>query len=306
MNDINCSIAAQAASAIDAISSRYGLPLATAVTRNAAAMLGEDVGSGDLSGGLIDAATSYRARVISRESAILCGTPWFNEVVRQVDPSIAVRWLHQDGDRVVPDAVLVELEGPAKSLLTAERSALNFVQMLSGVATATRTFVDAVAGTRARIVDTRKTIPGLRLAQKYAVAVGGGENHRLGLYDAILLKENHIAALGGVGPAVDATRADKGARFVQVEVESLEQLEVALAHGATSILLDNFSLDMMTAAVATNAGRAMLEASGNVNMNTVVAIAKTGVDRISIGALTKDVRAVDLSMRFTADVEQGS
>jgi nicotinate-nucleotide pyrophosphorylase (carboxylating) len=162
--------------------------------------------------------------------------------------------------------------------------------------------VDAVAGTRARIVDTRKTIPGLRLAQKYAVAVGGGENHRLGLYDAILLKENHIAALGGIGPAVDATRADKSARFVQVEVESLEQLEIALAHGAKSILLDNFSLEMMTRAVASNAGRATLEASGNVNMNTVVAIANTGVDRISIGALTKDVRAVDLSMRFTSDV----
>ena len=169
MNDINSSIAADAVRAIDAISSRYGLPFATAVTRNVAAMLAEDVGSGDLSGALIDGATFYQARVISRETAILCGTPWFNEVVRQVDPKIVVRWLHQDGDRVVPDAVLVELEGPARSLLTAERSALNFVQLLSGVATAARSYVDAVAGTRARIVDTRKTVPGLRLAQKYAV-----------------------------------------------------------------------------------------------------------------------------------------
>lgn len=301
MNDINSSIAAEAANDIDAISSRYGLSFAAAVTRNVAAMLAEDVGSGDLSAALIDAQTIYRARVISRESAILCGTPWFNEVVRQVDPSITLRWLHQDGDRVVPDAVLVELEGPARSLLTAERNALNFVQLLSGVATAVRTYVDAVAGTRARIIDTRKTIPGLRLAQKYAVAVGGGANHRLGLYDAILLKENHIAALGGVGPAVDATKADKNARFVRVEVESIEQLEIALTHGAKSILLDNFSLDMMTEAVAKNAGRATLEASGNVNMQTVVAIANTGVDQISIGALTKDVRAVDLSMRFTSD-----
>ena len=302
MNDLNSSVAVDAADTIDGISTRYGLSFAAAVTSNASAMLAEDVGSGDLSAGLIDAATNYRARVISRETAILCGTPWFNEVVRQVDPSITVHWLHQDGDRVVPDAVLVELEGPARSLLTAERSALNFVQLLSGVASATRTFVDAVAGTRAQIVDTRKTIPGLRLAQKYAVAVGGGGNHRLGLYDAILLKENHIAALGGVGAAVDATRAEKRARFVQVEVESLEQLEIALAHGAQSILLDNFSLEMMAAAVKHNAGRAALEASGNVNMNTVVAIARTGVDRISIGALTKDVRAIDLSMRFTADV----
>ena len=280
------------------VAAQFGSALSDAIDRNVSAMLAEDVGSGDLSAGLIQGNAVYEARIIARESAILCGRPWFDAVMRQVDRAIVTNWHANDGDRLEPNAVLVTIRGPAKSLLTAERSGMNFVQMLSGVATATHRYVEAVAGTRAEIVDTRKTIPGLRLAQKYAVCIGGGKNHRLGLYDAILLKENHITALGGIGPAVDATHNQQGARFVQIEVESLKQLEVALEHGATSILLDNFSIEMMRDAVRINAERASLEASGNVNMDTVVAIAKAGVHRISIGALTKDLRAIDLSMRF--------
>jgi nicotinate-nucleotide pyrophosphorylase (carboxylating) len=282
----------------NAVRAQFGPSLTEAIARNVASMLAEDVGSGDLTAGLIKDSGIFEARIIAREDAVLCGRPWFDEVMHQVDPAIVVTWHKNDGEFVAPNEVLVSIKGPAPSLLTAERSGMNFVQMLSGVATATRRYVDAIAATRAQIVDTRKTIPGLRLAQKYAVCIGGGKNHRLGLYDAILLKENHITALGGVGAAVDATRNQKGARFVQVEVETLEQLKVALDHGASSILLDNFSLDMMRDAVHVNAERAALEASGNVNMDTVVAIAQTGVHRISIGALTKDVRAIDLSMRF--------
>jgi nicotinate-nucleotide pyrophosphorylase (carboxylating) len=291
---------AVAVTQIDAakIAAQFGPALTDAVQRNVTEMLAEDVGSGDLSAALIHGNANYEARIIARENAVLCGCLWFDEVMHQVDPAIVTTWHAHEGDRLEPNAVLVTIRGPARSLLTAERSSMNFVQMLSGVATTTRRYVDAVKGTRAAIVDTRKTIPGLRLAQKYAVCIGGGKNHRLGLYDAILLKENHITALGGVGAAVDATRNQKGARFVQVEVESLEQLEVALDHGATSILLDNFSLQMMRDAVRINAERASLEASGNVNIDTVVAIAEAGVHRISIGSLTKDVRAIDLSMRF--------
>lgn len=281
-----------------AVFKEFGPMLAEAVVRNVTAMLEEDVGTGDLSGTLTSASAIHEAQVIAREHATLCGRPWFDQVMHQVDPRIATTWHANEGDRIVPDTILVTIRGPARSLLTAERSGLNFVQLLSGVASSTRRFVDAVRGTRARIVDTRKTIPGLRLAEKYAVRIGGGQNHRLGLYDAILLKENHLVALGGIGPAILAASHEQRARFVQVEVESLEQLETALAHGALSILLDNFSIPMMTAAVALNGGRASLEASGNVNIDTVTAIAKTGVDRISIGALTKDVKAVDLSLRF--------
>ena len=229
---------------------------------------------------------------------MLCGVPWFAAVARQVDPSIEIAWCYREGETMQADSTVCTLRGPARSLLTAERNALNFLQLLSGVATATHRYVETIAGTRAKILDTRKTLPGLRLAQKYAVRVGGGANQRLALYDGILIKENHIAAAGGVGPVLDAAFAlDTGAP-IQIEVETLAQLESALAHGAQSVLLDNFSYDMMRAAVTLTAGRAVLEVSGGVNMDTVRTIAETGVDRISIGAVTKDVRATDYSMRI--------
>jgi nicotinate-nucleotide pyrophosphorylase (carboxylating) len=233
-----------------------------------------------------------------REEAVLCGVPWFNEVMRRVDPSIDVEWQYREGDRMAANTPVVLLHGPARALLTAERNGLNFLQLLSGVASATRRFVDAIEGSRARILDTRKTLPGLRLAQKYAVRVGGGANQRLALYDGILIKENHVAAAGGVGAAMDAALALDAGVPIQIEVETLEQLESALAHRAESILLDNFSFDAMRDAVRITAGRAVLEVSGGVNFETVRQIAETGVDRISIGALTKDVRATDYSMRL--------
>jgi nicotinate-nucleotide pyrophosphorylase (carboxylating) len=218
--------------------------------------------------------------------------------MQQVDPSIEIDWRYREGDMMAADSAVCFLRGPARSLLTAERNGLNFLQLLSGIATVTRRYVDAVAGTRARILDTRKTLPGLRLAQKYAVRVGGGANQRLALYDGILIKENHIAAAGGVGAALDAAYALDTGVPIQIEVETLEQLESALAHRAESILLDNFSFDAMRDAVKLTAGRALLEVSGGVNFDTVRTIAETGVDRISIGALTKDVRATDYSMRL--------
>jgi nicotinate-nucleotide pyrophosphorylase (carboxylating) len=238
------------------------------------------------------------ARIIVREDAVLCGVPWFAGVMRAVDPRIDVQWRYREGERMTADSVVCELRGPVRALLTAERNGLNFLQLLSGVASATRRYVDAIEGTRARILDTRKTLPGLRLAQKYAVRVGGGLNQRLALYDGILIKENHIAAAGGVGAAMDAALALDAGVSIQIEVETLEQLETALAHRAESILLDNFSFDMMRDAVRITAGRAVLEVSGGVNFDTVRTIAATGVDRISIGALTKDVRATDYSMRI--------
>jgi nicotinate-nucleotide pyrophosphorylase (carboxylating) len=238
------------------------------------------------------------ARIIVREDAVLCGVPWFNEVLHRVDPRIDVQWRYREGDQMAADTVVCELRGPARALLTAERNAMNFLQLLSGVATTTRRYVDAVAHTQMRIVDTRKTLPGLRLAQKYAVRVGGGANQRLALYDGILIKENHIAAAGGVGAAMDAALALNAGVPIQIEVETLEQLETALMHRAQSILLDNFSLDAMRDAVRITAGRAVLEVSGGVNFDSVRTIAETGVDRVSIGALTKDVRATDYSMRL--------
>ena len=233
-----------------------------------------------------------------REEAVLCGVPWFVAVMRQVDPAIEIDWRYREGDLMAADSPVCFLRGPARALLTAERNGLNFLQLLSGVATATRRYVDAVRGTRARILDTRKTLPGLRLAQKYAVRVGGGANQRLALYDGILIKENHIAAAGGVGAALNAAYALETGVSIQIEVETIEQLESALAHRAESILLDNFSFEAMRDAVKLTAGRALLEVSGGVNFDTVRAIAETGVDRISIGALTKDVRATDYSMRL--------
>jgi len=271
-----------------------------AVEANVAAALAEDVGSGDRTAALLDPDTAVAAQLRVREAAVLCGTPWFDAVLRQVDPRLRVEWLVADGSVMAPDSTVCRLAGPARSLLTAERSALNFLQLLSGIATATRRYVQAVAevpGSRASILDTRKTLPGLRLAQKYAVRVGGGVNHRLGLYDAILIKENHIAAAGGVAAALRAAQG-RGVP-VQIEVETLAQLDEALAAGAVSVLLDNFPLERMRAAVVRNAGRALLEASGGVSLDNVRGIAATGVDRISIGSLTKDVRATDYSLRVT-------
>lgn len=268
--------------------------------------LEEDVGSGDLTANLIPHDILAEASVISRQDAVLCGMAWFDEVFRQVEPRVRVTWSARDGGDITAGQTLCTLSGPARALLTGERTALNFLQLLSGVATKADVFVQAVTGTRAQIVDTRKTLPGLRVAQKYAVWCGGGGNHRLGLHDAILVKENHILAAGGIAAVLQnsgAIAAASGGRcqFIQIEVESLAELDTALAAGAKMVLLDNFELTDMRQAVQNTAGRAILEASGGVNLQTVRAIAETGVDRISIGALTKDVQALDLSMRFTSE-----
>ncbi len=260
--------------------------------------LAEDVGAGDVTGLLVPEHDNVQAHVIVREAAVLCGAPWFEGVMVQVDPRIQIRWHYAEGDMMAADSKVCSIEGPARALLTAERGALNFLQLLSGVATATRRYVDLVKGTRAAILDTRKTLPGLRLAQKYAVRVGGGVNQRLALYDGILIKENHIAAAGGITAAMKSAQALNAGVTIQIEVETLDELQEALNAGATSILLDNFSLGAMREAVALTNGRALLEGSGGVNMETVRAIAETGVDRISIGSLTKDVRATDYSLRI--------
>ncbi|MCW8874133.1 MAG: carboxylating nicotinate-nucleotide diphosphorylase [Gammaproteobacteria bacterium] len=263
------------------------------------AALAEDVGTGDVTARLIPEAAQGRAHVISREDAVLCGAAWFNAVFQCLDERVQVHWEARDGDAVAPDRVLCRLEGPARALLTGERSALNFLQTLSGTATLARRYAEAVAGLPVRILDTRKTLPGLRMAQKYAVRTGGCHNHRSGLYDGILIKENHIAASGNLTAAVQAARALGTGLAVEVEVETLDQVREALDAGADILLLDNFSLPDLEAAVALTAGRAKLEASGGVNLETVRRIAITGVDFISVGSLTKDVRALDLSMRFT-------
>jgi nicotinate-nucleotide pyrophosphorylase (carboxylating) len=265
----------------------------------------EDVGTGDLTAALVPAGRNGRATVITREAAVLCGRPWFDEVFRQLDPAVRVHWAAAEGADVVPNQLLCRLEGPARSLLTGERSALNFLQTLSGTATVARRYAAVVAGLHCRILDTRKTLPGLRRAQKYAVRCGGGSNHRMGLYDGILVKENHIMAAGSIAAAVAAARAS-GARVpVEVEVETLDELRQALDAGADMALLDEFSLDDLRAAVAMSRshprGPIKLEASGSVTFETLRAIAETGVDFVSIGSLTKHVRAVDLSMRFEFD-----
>jgi nicotinate-nucleotide pyrophosphorylase (carboxylating) len=260
--------------------------------------LAEDVGSGDVTARLIPEDARGRAHVISREAAVLCGAAWFNAVFQCLDEAVQVHWEARDGDAVAPDQVLCRLEGPARALLTGERSALNFLQTLSGTATLARHYAEAVAGLPVHVLDTRKTIPGLRLAQKYAVRTGGCHNHRSGLYDGILIKENHIAAAGSLTAAVQAARALDTDLAVEVEVETLDQVGEALAAGADILLLDNFSLPDLEAAVALTAGRAKLEASGGVNLETVRRIAATGVDFVSVGSLTKDVRALDLSFRF--------
>lgn len=274
------------------------MDLASEIERNVTAALAEDIGNGDLTAQLTPDAPA-QVTVISRQRAVLCGTAWFDACIRRLDPAAQLRWLACDGDAIAPDSCLCEISGSARALLTAERVALNFLQLLSAVATATRRYVDAVAGTRAAILDTRKTIPGLRLAQKYAVTVGGGVNHRMGLWDAVLIKENHIAAAGGIRPALAAAAAfaDR-AQWIQIEVETLEQLREAVEAGVKMVLLDNMSTEKMHEAVAWTSGRATLEASGGITLRNVREIAETGVDRISIGALTKDIAAVDLSMRF--------
>ena len=276
--------------------------IAALAQADVARALAEDVGAGDLTAALIDPQRRARARVLVREPAVLCGSAWASAAVLALDPSAKLTWTVAEGQRTQTDQVVLQIEGQAQALLTAERTALNFMQLLSAVATHTASFVQAiheVPGNRAVIVDTRKTLPGLRLAQKYAVRAGGGTNHRIGLYDAVLIKENHIAAAGGVRAALERAQAVAAqAEFIEIEVETLAQLEEALSAGARMVLLDNMSFDQMRQAVALNAGRAILEVSGGVNMQTVRQIAATGVNRISIGALTKDVRATDFSMRF--------
>lgn len=272
--------------------------LPTDISATVQRALAEDIGDGDLTAALVPAAARAHGRVISREEAVLCGTAWFDEVFRQVDDAIAIHWEAGDGETVRRDQLLCRLEGPARGLLTGERSALNFLQTLSGTATLARQYAEAAKGTHATILDTRKTLPGLRNAQKYAVRCGGANNHRMGLYDGILIKENHIMAAGGIGPAVQAARS-KGANVpVEVEVETLEQLQESIKAGADILLLDNFSHTRMREAVKMTAGRAKLEASGGIDVDSIKTVAETGVDYISVGALTKNVRAVDLSMRF--------
>jgi len=270
-----------------------------------AAALAEDVGAGDLTASLVDADAVVGATIIARESLVLCGEAWVNEVFRQLDDSIIIDWYIGDGGRPEADDVICKIVGPARALLTGERTALNFLQTLSATATTTAAFAKAVAGTRAKVLDTRKTIPGLRLAQKYAVTCGGGVNHRVGLFDAILIKENHIKSAGSITAALQRAQDAGGEVLIEVEVENHDELLEALDAGAARILLDNFSIDELKEAVATNEGYgivgAELEASGNVTLDTIREIAETGVDYISTGALTKNIRAADLSMLFRID-----
>ena len=277
--------------------------IAELAAADVARALREDVGDGDLTAALVPAGSRATARVLLREPAVLCGAPWVEAVVRQLDPQARIAWHGAEGARCAADQVVLEVEGDARALLSAERTALNFLQLLSAVATRTAAYVEAVRGTRAVIVDTRKTLPGLRLAQKYAVRAGGGTNHRIGLYDAILIKENHIAAAGGVSAALRAAgEAGRRARFVEIEVETLAQLDEALAQGTRMILLDNMDLPTLREAVRRNdaaaGNRAVLEISGGVTIDSVRSLAETGVDRISVGGLTKDIKAIDFSMRF--------
>ena len=268
------------------------------VLANVRAALAEDVGSGDITAALIPAADTAHARVITRENGVLCGRPWVDRVFSEMDPAITIEWQAEDGDTIGAGDPLFTVSGPARGLLTGERSALNFLQLLSGTATLCQRYASLVEGTGVRLLDTRKTIPGLRIAQKYAVSCGGCYNHRIGLYDAFLIKENHIHAAGSIARAVQAARHHAPGKPVEVEVENLDELEQALAAGCDRAMLDNFSLGQMAEAVNLCAGRAELEASGNVTEKTLRSIAETGVDFISIGALTKDCKALDLSLRL--------
>jgi nicotinate-nucleotide pyrophosphorylase (carboxylating) len=273
--------------------------LGAEIQANVRRALQEDVGSGDITAQLIPAERLAHATIITRDTAVIAGSAWVDNVFAQIDPRVAVHWQVRDGDRVQPNQPLFHLEGPARALLTGERSALNFLQTLSAVATRCRHYADIVDGTGVKLLDTRKTLPGLRLAQKYAVTQGGCHNHRIGLYDAFLIKENHIAACGGIAQAIQAAHGIAPGKPVEVEVESLAELKQALDAGADIIMLDELSLDEMRTAVAMTAGKAKLEASGGINEGTLRVIAETGVDYVSIGTLTKDVKAVDLSMRLS-------
>ncbi|WP_428313163.1 carboxylating nicotinate-nucleotide diphosphorylase [Hydrocarboniphaga sp.] len=284
------------------MSTRYPIP--EGIAASVAQALAEDIGSGDVTARLVDAGKQGRARVIARENAVICGRAWVDEVFRQVDAGIKIEWRVAEGDSVVADQRLFTLQGPARALLTGERSALNFLQTLSGTATTVRRYVDAVAGTGCRIVDTRKTLPGLRRAQKYAVLCGGGYNHRIGLYDGILIKENHIAAAGGIAAAIAQARALKSGVPLMTEAETLEEAKIAIGANVDLLLVDDFDLDMLREAVKltrahrANGGVTLLEYSGGATLSTARSYAETGIDRIAIGALTKHVHAVDLSMRF--------
>ncbi|WP_299771686.1 carboxylating nicotinate-nucleotide diphosphorylase [uncultured Pseudoteredinibacter sp.] len=272
------------------------------ISRNVRAALLEDIGDGDITAALIPATQQATAKVITREDCVVCGVAWVDEVFRQLDPSVKIDWHVQDGDKVSADSLLYTLSGSARSLLSGERAALNFLQLLSGTASSCQSYAQMVEHTQVRILDTRKTIPGLRMAQKYAVSQGGCHNHRIGLFDAYLIKENHIAACGGIAEAINQAKINQPGKAVEVEVESIDEMMQALEAKADIIMLDNFDNDMLREAVAINGGhanKAKLEASGNVNQSTLVGIAETGVDYISIGALTKDCKAVDLSMRLT-------
>lgn len=259
----------------------------------------EDVGSGDITALLIPETKQAQATIISREKAVICGTAWVDEVFQQIDPQLTITWNVCDGDLVQANQSLCVLQGPARSLVTGERCALNFLQTLSGTATLTHQYVQAMMGTRAKLLDTRKTIPGWRSAQKYAVTCGGGANHRMGLYDAFLIKENHILASGSITKAITIARSYAPSKLLEIEVENLEELQEALKAHADIILLDNFTLDQLKKAVRLNANHAKLEASGGVTLENIRAIAETGVDFISVGHLTKNIDAIDLSMRFT-------
>lgn len=273
--------------------------LAQHIHRNVTLSLDEDIYTGDLTAQLLPATLVSTAQVISRQPGVLCGTQWFDECFRMLDPDCEINWLAKDGDWITENELLCTVRGHARAMLTAERNALNLMQTLSGTATRTKRYVDAVDGIEVKIMDTRKTLPGLRQAQKYAVRVGGGHNQRVGLFDGILIKENHIAAAGGIRPVLkQAFRLAKPGIAVQIEVENLAQLDEALNAGAKLILLDNFDLDNLRAAVQHTGERAELEASGGITIDNLREVALTGVDRISIGALTKDVEALDLSMRF--------
>lgn len=275
-------------------------PPPEAVAADVSCALREDVGNGDCTAALIPADTVLETRVISREAAVLSGSPWFVETFRQADPAVRLRWQASDGDLIRRDQELCRLNGPARAILTGERTALNFLQTLSGTATQAHRYVEAVAGTGTVILDTRKTLPGLRLAQKYAVRCGGARNHRVGLFDAILIKENHISAAGSITAAVRQALQQNAGLLIEVEVENLDQLEEAWEAGAQRALLDNFSLQTLNIAVERFKGRIELEASGGIDLQTVRAVAETGVDFISTGAITKSVQATDFSMRFVA------
>jgi nicotinate-nucleotide pyrophosphorylase (carboxylating) len=268
------------------------------IINQAANALDEDVGSGDITAALIDAESRLETELLVREDAVLCGCQWFDEVFRQCDDRIRIEWRAEDGDHIAANTVVCEISGPARGLLSAERSAINFLQTLSGTATLTRSYADRIEHTGCRILDTRKTIPQLRVAQKYAVLCGGGSNHRIGLFDAFLIKENHLAASSGIVETVARARKMHADRLVEVEVETLEQLQQAIVAGVDRALLDNFSIADMRRAVELNNHRIELEASGNIEQDRLAEVAETGVDFISIGALTKNLRAIDFSLRY--------